>query len=162
MISNSDKERAMKSPSVPVWHCTIMFNIQVTPGGPYERTDICQFLGNGTNDTYRFDPNDFPFTAEGKAKLQRELEFEAMTSSGLKLLSPSGKKLQGKDGITFDFSLICSCAKVYETSGERNDDGSRAYKSRIDSETKEVINQDVRSVSYHNDRRNDRPEADGG
>jgi MULE transposase domain len=169
--SNMSMEVTAKSPNIPPtkWCVPIPFEVQHVPDGPFVQTNLCNLMSSDRrNQVYRFDPTAYPpaidkeVTTDGKTKLIRQLQLEAQTASQLSLISTGGKRHTDKSGATFCFALVCSCSLVYQSSGEKLDDGTARYKSKVDKESGTVLNQDVKAVSIHGNRKNNRPSSKGG
>jgi hypothetical protein len=156
--NNMSMEVTAKSPNIPPtkWCVPIPFEVQHVPDGPFVQTNLCNLMSSDRrNQVYRFDPTVYPpaidkeAPTDGKTKLIRQLQLEAQTASQLSLISTGGKRHTDKSGATFCFALVCSCSLVYQSSGEKLDDGTARYKSKVDKESGTVINQDVKVVSIH-------------
>jgi hypothetical protein len=149
-------DEATNSPIMPtMWCVPIPFEVQSVPNGPFVRTNICDLMSaDRRHHVYRFDPTLFttPTTdketkTNGKKELIRRLQMEAKKASDLSLISSGGKSYTDKNGATFSFALVCACSKVYQSSGEKREDGTARCKSKVDRETGAVIVHDVNNPS---------------
>jgi MULE transposase domain/SWIM zinc finger len=146
---------ATKSPTL--WCVPIPFEVQSVSDGPFVQTNLCDVMRiDRKNQIYRFDPTVFAPTTAGKTELMRQLQMEAKKASNLSLITSSGKIYTDKSGATYSFALVCACSRVYEGSGEKREDGTARYKSKVDTTTGTVISQDVKAVALHGNRKNNR------